>query len=307
MKTLGVVLLASTAALLGCPPGNTWDSRVEEPEYMPPPPSHLFRKPADFRVRDVHAQKEYFLYFYEDEEVSEIVITVTNYALPEGTRAPRLAMLDEFDDAIALFQEMWVSLGQEDRLRYFNRRHSEEMSRNATLLDQQIRFKEAELTHLQTERHDLEADLKSRKDTNTFPEGNSDKVVSLPPTPALEREILRRDLAILLAKAQIDVLEYKRRLRNAEYARAGYAVVIRNTIRVGDLVPDVIPADAFIAGLRASVEPESWSRAEAKIEFLNGDLIVHQIRPVILKIREHIDAVRADLAGKARAKEKPSP
>ena len=147
MRLLGVVSALLPAALSACAPGDTWSSRVQEaPEvraypnmtnpdmiflYTMPPPlaEHLLRRPADFRILDAHAQKEFFLYLYEDESIKEEVVTVINYALPVKSRTQRLATRDETDYAMSLFFADWKSRGQDDRIQYFNRRHAEEMYR----------------------------------------------------------------------------------------------------------------------------------------------------------------------------------
>ena len=72
VAVLGIV---SCALLAGCPPGDTWSSRVEEPEYVPPPPERLLRKPPDFLIHDVHTRKEFHYYFYADEYINEDIVT----------------------------------------------------------------------------------------------------------------------------------------------------------------------------------------------------------------------------------------
>jgi hypothetical protein len=131
MGKLGIVVALATA-LAACAPGDTWSSRVVEEPYMPPPPSHLLRRPADFRIYDAHVRKEFFLYMYEDESISEQVITVINYSVPDASRAQRLATRDEADHAMSLFIADWRSRGQDDRLQYFNRRFEEEQYRKST-------------------------------------------------------------------------------------------------------------------------------------------------------------------------------
>src|SRR5687767_15212305 len=102
MKHWGVVSVLALVALGGCFPEDTWSSRVREAEYMPDPPEHLLRQPADFRLYDPHVRKEFFLYFYRDESVDEEIVTVINHALPKQDRRPRLATREEHDFAIAI-------------------------------------------------------------------------------------------------------------------------------------------------------------------------------------------------------------
>ena len=125
MKHWGLVLGLALVALAGCFPEDTWSSRVQEEEYQPDPPEHLLRQPADFRLYDANVRKEFFLYYYEDETVREEIVTVINYALPEGERRPRLATRDEHDYAIAIFIEDWKARGLGDKIRYFNERYSQ--------------------------------------------------------------------------------------------------------------------------------------------------------------------------------------
>src|SRR5215510_13710555 len=130
MKQFGLVLALGLGALTGCFPEDTWTSRVQEEEYQPDPPEHLLRQPADFKLYDVHVRKEFFLYFYKDESVNEEIVTVINYALPEAERRPRMATREEHDYAIAIFMADWKARGQNEKLRYFNERYSQEVARS---------------------------------------------------------------------------------------------------------------------------------------------------------------------------------
>src|ERR1041384_3236550 len=138
MRTAGVLVLLLLGALSACAPGDTWSSRVEEPDTLrdnpeirdpdlifkaylaPPPPEALLRRPADFRLYDPHLRKEFFLYRYEEEGMPEEVITVINYAIPQKERRQRPATRDEAEYAMELFVADWKSHGQEVRLHYFN-------------------------------------------------------------------------------------------------------------------------------------------------------------------------------------------
>src|SRR5881392_1563674 len=149
MRYLGVVLGFAVAALAGCFPEDTWSSRVQPEEYQPPPPEHLLRKPADFRLYDPHVRKEFFLYFYEDETVSDEIVTVINYAVPEGERRPRMATRDEHDYAITVFMEDWRARGESEKIRYFNERVAQEVGRQNTLIDEKIVYKQREVKDLE--------------------------------------------------------------------------------------------------------------------------------------------------------------
>ncbi|MBV8879449.1 MAG: hypothetical protein JO332_05780, partial [Planctomycetaceae bacterium] len=135
MRYLGIVLGLAVAALSGCFPEDTWSSRVQEEEYQPPPPQHLLRQPPDFRLYDPHVRKEFFLYYYEDESVRQEIVTVINYAVPEGERRPRLATREEHDYAIQIFLQDWRARGLNEKIRYFNERFAQEVSRQNTLID----------------------------------------------------------------------------------------------------------------------------------------------------------------------------
>src|SRR5205823_333441 len=132
MRNWGVVSLLALAALSGCFPEDTWSNRLPPPRYEPEPPEHLLRKQADFRLYDPSIRKEFFLYFYEDELVSQEIVTVINHTLPINDRRPRLATREEHDYAIRMFMEDWRARGQTEKIRYFNEKYSQEVSRMNT-------------------------------------------------------------------------------------------------------------------------------------------------------------------------------
>lgn len=300
MGKLGVVGVVLAAFLAGCGGGKTWISRVEEPVYVPPPPEHLLRRPADFRIHDVHVRKEFHYYFYADENINEEVVTVIDYAKPGPERDPRIATLEEYEYAMSLLQEMWKSQGPPDKLKYFNLRHSEQKARSATLLDQRIRFKEAALAQLTEEKEDLEADYESRKETGTFAAG--DEKLSLAPAPAVEREIGIKRALIAETQVQIYILEYNRALRDAQYARRGMPVFVMQAVRVGDLVPDAWGPEELIALVKENVASDSWSHADASIEYASqGNLVIKQTRSVIREIRKYIDRLRKEHEAQVQA------
>ena len=315
---LGAVLALLLGSLSACAPGDTWSSRVEEPDlirehpevggrdtifvYTIPPPlaEHLLRKPADFRIYDAHVQKEFFLYMYEDEAIREEVVTVINYALPQGPRTQRLASRDEADYAMSLFMADWKSRGQEDRIQYFNRRHAEELYRKSTQLEDQIEHKKEEKKWWDTQVLNLEADLQSRQNTGTFAGG--DAKLNLADTPAAQKQLSHAKRMQVLAEAQIAILEYKRAIRDSQYARAG-AVFIESSVRVTDLLPHYGQPERLVEDVRHHVQPFSWSLAEARLQIVEGQLVVRHTRDVVLMVRDYVDQLRAEFQAKAREKD----
>src|SRR5688572_28334708 len=156
MRMLGVVpgllLLAASA------PRDTWTSRVEDPGLPPFLPEHLLRKPADFKLYDAPVRKEFFLYFYADEEVQEDIVAVIDYAAPEGQRRPSFATREEHAYALDIFQADWRSRGDAAKLKYFNERHAIDIRRKESLIDQKIDFKKREIQHLADHIYDIESD-----------------------------------------------------------------------------------------------------------------------------------------------------
>lgn len=309
MRNLGA-LLALLAA--GCVPGATWENFVEESDAVrdnphvskkeqilplllpPPPPELLLRKPADFRIRDVNVGKEFFLFFYEDEALKEEVVAVINHALPEAQRTLRVATPEEHDYAIGLFLDHWRSQGDEEKFRYFKEAHEREIRRSATLIDQQIRLKEAEVQTLRGEKYELEADLKSRRDTGTFADGE-EKFFKLIPTPTLQHEIRMRERAALHAELQLWLLEYKRGLRDVEYARRAALEYVESRMDVSDLLPFYSAPQRIVDDVRTHVAPPAWNRSQAYIEIVETILVVHQTRDLIFQVRDYLDKQRSEI------------
>jgi hypothetical protein len=285
-------LLAGVPGLLGCVQ-DTWSNRVEEPEHVPDPPEHLLRRPADFRMIDVSVRKEFFLYMYQDESVKEVVITVINKALPEPEQRQRLATAEEVDYAIALFTNEWKSRGEEQKLRYFNDRYGEEQRRNATLIDYNIVYKREEKQDLEQQIEALEADLKSRKDTNTFAAGN--EKLNLADQESVGRELSKRRRRLAITEAELAILVYKRELRDAQYARLGL-VFADDSMTVQDLIPNYSAPERLADEIRLHVAPATWLRPQAWIRVSGGTLQVHQTRDVLLQIRDYLERLRADFS-----------
>lgn len=286
--------------LISCVPGETWKNTVEPEPYMPPPPSHLLRKPADFRITDPHLQKEFFLYMYEDESIREEVIMVINYALPEGARRPRFATRDEADYAMGLFIADWASRGEHDRIRYFNRRHDEELYRKSTQLDDQIEHKKDEKRWWETQVLNLESDLTSRKNTSTFAGGN--EKFNLAPTAETERQLAHARRRQVVSEAQLAILEYKRAIRDSQYARAG-AIFVDSTIGVTDLLPNYSQPERLIDDIRQHVQPFAWGYPETRMTIVEGQLVVRHTRDVVVLVRDYVDQLRAEFIMRAKAKE----
>jgi hypothetical protein len=317
MRKLGLVFaLALSPALAGCPPGDVWTSRVEEPDEIADNPhlrdqdlifsllfpldrpEHLFRKPADFRLLDPHLKKEFLLFLYEDESVSQEVVVVINKALPEKDQAPRLATREEHDYAIALLIGDWRARGEERKIRYFNERHEQEMSRNSTTLDYQIVYKRQEIEELRSSIVDLTADLKSRSDTGTFAGGNEQ--FDLAPTPSVEASLARTKRRLAIAEAQLAMLVYKRDFRDSHYARVG-STYVETSIECGDVAKHYSDPGRFVADVKMRAEPAAWSRGDARISYSDGTLYVRQTRDVAIKAREAVDQLRAEWKAAAEA------
>lgn len=298
MKHWGVVPALALVALSGCFPEDTWSSRVQEAEYMPDPPEHLLRQPADFRLYDPHVRKEFFLYFYEDETVRQEIVTVINHALPEGERRPRLSTRDEHDYAIAIFMEDWRSRGLNDKIRYFNERYSREVARQNTLIDEKIVYKEHEVRELEDKKLGIEADLKSRQMTGSFQAG--DEKFKLVDTTVAQRELAKAERALLLSKSQLLILQYLRDQRNAQYARSA-VLLVENTLEVKDLLEAYGAPERLVAEIRQKVSPLAWDRPGASIEIRETQLEITQTRDVILQVRDFVDRQRADIAARKKA------
>jgi len=300
MRKLGVVLALalSLTALAGCPPGDVWTSRVEESELPPPPPEHLLRKPPDFRLLDPHLKKEFLLYLYEDESVSQEVVTVINKALPEKEQEPRLATREEHDYAISLLIGDWRARGEERKLRYFNERHEQEMARNATTLDTQIVYKRQEVEDLKEQVVDLTADLKSRSDTGTFAAGS--EPFDLAPTPAVEASLARTKRRLAIAEAQLMILMYKRDFRDSHYSRVG-STYVETEIDCADVAANYSAHERFVADVKMRAEPAAWSRSDARISYSDGRLYVKQTRDVVMKVRDAVNHLRAEWKAAAEA------
>jgi hypothetical protein len=301
MKQLGVVLALGLGALAGCFPEDTWTSRVEEEEYQPPPPEHLLRQPADFRLYDPHVRKEFFLYNYEDETVRQEIVTVINYAVPEGERRPRLATREEHDYAIALFIEDWKTRGLNDKIRYFNEKYSQEVTRGNTLIDEKIVYKEKEIQSLEERKLHLTADIKSREMTGGTYAGGDEKhqLVTL---DVAKRELAKTERLLLLAQGQLQILEYLRAQRNAAYARNA-VLMVENTLPAKELLEVYGAPERLVAEIKQKVNPFSWSRPGARIEVDGDKLEIYQTRDVILQVRDWAERVRADLAARKKAQQ----
>jgi len=298
MRHWAVVLVLALAALSGCFPEDTWSSRVPTPEENPAPPEHLLRKPADFRLYDPSVRKEFFLYFYEDELVSQDIVTVINHALPSAERRPRLATREEHDYAIRVFMEDWRARGQSEKIRYFNEKYSQEVSRMNTLLDEKIDFKDREVRDLEDKRVALDADVKSRQMTGAYQGG--DEKQNLVEGTVAQRELAKAERALLLAKGQLLILQYLRDQRNSEYARHSL-VLSDDYVSVKGLLESYPAPERLVAEVCQNVHPFSWQRPGVKIAVKDdGYLYMTQSREIIVAVRDYVERLREDLQSRSK-------
>lgn len=299
MRTWGVVPLLALAALSGCFPEDTWSSRIPPTEDEPEPPAHLLRKQADFRLYDPSEKKEFFLYFYEDELVSQEIVTVINHALPASERKPRLASREEHDHAIRIFMEDWRARGQSEKIRYFNEKYSQEVSRMNTLLDEKIDFKDREVRDLEEKRITLEADVKSRQMTGAFQGG--DEKLQLVEGSVAQRELAKAERALLLAKGQLLILQYLRDQRNSMYARHSL-VLDDDSMSVAGILESYPAPERLVAEICQKVQPFSWQRPGVKIAVKeDGYLYLTQSKDVIVAVRSYVERLRDDLEATRKA------
>src|SRR5258706_9812847 len=300
MRHWGVVSLLALAALSGCFPEDTWSSRIPPLENEPEPPEHLLRKQADFRLFDPSIRKEFFLYFYEDELVSQEIVTVINHTLPTADRRPRLATREEHDYALRMFMEDWRARGQSEKIRYFNEKYSQEVSRMNTLLDEKIDYKEREVKELDDKRLGLEADVKSRQMTGAFQAG--DEKFKLVEGPVAQRERARAERALLLAQGQLLILQCLRDQRNSMYARHSL-VLSDDYVSVKELLETYPAPERLIQEVCQKVQPYSWQRPGVKISIKDHYLYLTQSRDVIIAVREYVERLGDDLESRKKAKQ----
>ncbi|HVR83324.1 MAG TPA: hypothetical protein VMU54_03375 [Planctomycetota bacterium] len=300
MRYWGVVPLLALAALSGCFPENTWSDRIPPPADEPEPPEHLLRKQADFRLFDPSIRKEFFLYFYEDELVNQEIVTVINHTLPTSERRPRLATREEHDYAIRMFMEDWRARSQTEKIRYFNEKYSQEVSRMNTLLDEKIDYKEREVRELDDKRLSLEADVKSRQMTGSYQAG--DEKFKLVEGTVAQRELAKAERALLLARGQLLILQYLRDQRNSMYARHSL-VLSEDSIFVKDLLETYPAPERLLQDICQRVQPYSWQRPGVRISIKDNSLTITQSREVILGVREYVERLSDDLEARKKAKQ----
>ena len=300
MRHWAVVSLLALAALSGCFPEDTWSSRVPPLENEPEPPEHLLRKQADFRLFDPSIRKEFFLYFYEDELVSQEIVTVINHTLPTADRRPRLATREEHDYAIRMFMEDWRARGQSEKIRYFNEKYSQEVSRMNTLLDEKIDYKEREVRDFEDKKISLEADVKSRQMTGAYA-GGDEKHMLVEGTVA-QRELAKAERALLLSQGQLMILIYLRDQRNSMYARHSL-VLSEDNFYIKEVLESYPAPERFIQEICQKVQPYAWQRPGVRISIKNDYLYLTQSRDVILAVREYVDRLRDDLESRKKAKQ----
>lgn len=298
MKHWGVVPLLALAALSGCFPEDTWSERIPPQDEEPEPPEHLLRKQADFRLYDPSIRKEFFLYFYEDELVSQEIVTVINHGLPTADQHPRLATREEHDYAIRMFMDDWRARGESEKLRYFNEKYSQEVSRMNTLLDEKIDYKQREVRDLDDKRVTLAADVKSREMTGAYQAG--DEKLNLVDGTSAKAALARAERALLLAQGQLIILQYLRDQRNAVYARHTL-VLSDDSVSVRGLLESYPAPERLIQEICQSVEPLSWQRPGVRISIRADTLYLTQSREVVVKVRDYVERLRDDAEARKKA------
>ena len=201
---------------------------VEPPPYLP---EIVFRKPADFRIHDVAAGKEYFYYLYQDAYIKQEIVTVLDHSLPDPGAKPHKANGREHERAMTLLMNEWHATGDDSQVlysakvpqaelildvdqnkyEYFRKLVSEGRARRDTMLDEKIRYKAHALKELQEAHHDLKADLLAREETKTFLDPQQIRF--------LKQQIGQRQYEVMVSEAQLKILEYRRYLRDQAYAK----------------------------------------------------------------------------------------
>ncbi len=285
MKLVRAAALAAFVA--SCSPV-IYKTPYADPFPLPPDaPLRLLRKPADFRIRDVQVQKEYFLHYYEDADLYEEVVTVADLTIGADRAEPRLASPEEHARAIELFTEEWKERNDDEKYRYFTEKHEQEMRRNATIIDEQIRLKREVLDSLERERHDLKADLEARRDTKAFTEPVQMKF--------LEEQVDHKSYLIGITDAELQLLEYKRALRDAEYLDRPSPLETRS-FPVEDLLPYFSEPERLSDEIRTRIRPKSWEKGEVTIKCEEGALIIRHHQRVLREIGAYLDGLRERFA-----------
>lgn len=303
MRHWGVVPGLLLLALSGCFPEDTWSDRIPEQVREPEPPEHLLRKQADFRLYDPSVRKEFFLYFYEDELVNQEIVTVINHALPLDDRRPRMATREEHDYAVRMFMEDWRARGQSEKIRYFNEKYSQEVSRMNTLLDEKIDYKEREVRDLDDKRVSLAADVKSREMSGGAFAGGDEKL-NLVAADVAKRELARAERQLLLSQGQLLILQYLREQRNALYARHSL-VLSQDTLSVTELLANYPVPERLVQDICQRVQPASWARPGVRISIApDGTLTLTQSRDVIVGVRDYVEKLKDEQEARKRAAQK---
>lgn len=249
------------------------------------------RRHPDFRFTDHATGREYCLRFYSDENIREEIVTVRDPGRSERTAAP-----DERRYAFSVFEEDWKSKGDADHLRYHLELYENERKRDARLTDLMIRNEEAALRGFQERYEETLINLRARKDTNVHPKDGDELTTKFhePPTDFLEKELVRLNAEIRASEARLKVLRYRRGVEDAEFSRSSAAQFRRESVYVADLLRHV-PADRLIARIKQDVEPESWQRAQARIDVQGEALLVTQLPRVTDQVRNYLDTLRLEV------------
>lgn len=201
MKRLLALSLAFAAAAACKPP----QYHEPEPEPIEPPPApieRVIRLPVNYRFRDQATQRVYSMRLYRDEEIEDILVTI----MEPGRAFERNATPAETEYAMSVFIGEWVEKSEEDQLGIARRIYDRELARRATLLDEQIRLKEAAIQRLEDLRLEMNADLVASRTTSGY-------AADPQRLKFLQDEVARLDGRIAMEKAQLQILRYQRYLR----------------------------------------------------------------------------------------------
>jgi len=283
MKRIFLLLLA------GCSSSAVrYDADPVRPDLPPLPPEHVLRRTPDFRYLDYSSGKEYYLRFYADENLQEEIVT-----LRDAGQAERAATAEERETALAIFETVWKSKGQEDRLRYHRQIYETERKRDATLIDLRIENETAALARFRERYDETLFNLRAREATNVHPKEGDELSGKFhePTTEFLQKELARLELEIRASETRLKMLEYKRAVRDSQYRLDLSNQTRSETFDVSDLLRRYAP-DRLVEQIRETVDPPSWNRPHARLEIQDSTLIVSQTAPALEKIRAHLDQLR---------------
>lgn len=134
---------------------------LEKPAYAPG--AEIESLPVAHVVKDVSNGKEYVVrYFIEIHKTTRDEVPIVTV---RGTGAERVATVEEWYEALRLIQaEFSAKAAEVDRA--VNAWYNAQKLRAATTLDDQIRFKEDKIQHLEEDIADLQRQIKSEEEVN---------------------------------------------------------------------------------------------------------------------------------------------